>query len=924
MTTYIQKLLLLLSVLVLGVAGIATGQPGTRIKLTQLEQAPSIDGSRKGMIGLSNAAGDQRYAFYVNVADTCITYTPADTGNTTVSIFVQKCGTDSIWYIDYEGRSILLAPFGGAGSCDVDWLQISDNSCPDAITDSIYKQKYASIGARLVWPGAELLVNDSTGSAISVVQGSRNARLALYDSNSGTFTMFDHGGTAPVTYMPVGGTFTFKTVTGTPQTPIAQVNHFGINASDSTIQMFQYPRTRVDTQSVVNFLYTDPVGKIRSKPTSSFPLTGLGGIYSGSGTIPDGTEATLSTSGSFVIKNSGVSGNALEIVDNDYCSLVGPSGGTVGVDNTGAASLSGTSGGQVTALGANVLLQPNNGGPVIIGGASTVSPLRFLEPSGSGTNYSSFQAQAQAADITYILPAADGSSGQVLSTNGGGGLAWITAGGGSGTVTSFSAGNLSPLFTTSVATATTTPALTFSLSNANANTVLAGPTSGGAAAPTYRALVAADLPTGAGGVFIDGGNSFGAAGTLGTNDANALNIETNNVIRATVTGGTSTGGAWTCTDVTANTNTNTENVVTYQYNSTGTPSTNFGAGIGMYLKTSTTDNREAASMRWYWTNATEGAQAGKLGWSVGTGGAAPVERMALTSSTSGTLSIGSSSAVSITNTGITTATGYTIGGSAQTLTLSSSSASTGAIFLSSTASGVPGPGILFGNASYTSATLAKTGVRIFDSYAPTSGSGTYTGMDFTGTFNQTGGASGIIRSFYVNPTLTAVADFRSYETTVNTANAFGFYQSGANSPNYFNGKTGVGDSSPETQLDVAGTAGVVRLIGQDNTPTITVDAAQAGTGASASMTNAQSSDLAGRFSITTGTGATTGRWATITFGAAYATTPVVILGCEDADCAGTGIGMYVNVSTTAFEVFITGSPVSSTTHEFAFHIIGGK
>ncbi len=37
---------------------------------------------------------------------------------------------------------------------------------------------------------------------------------------------------------------------------------------------------------------------------------------------------------------------------------------------------------------------------------------------------------------------------------------------GSGTVTSFSAGNLSPLFTTSVATPTSTPALTFSLSTA--------------------------------------------------------------------------------------------------------------------------------------------------------------------------------------------------------------------------------------------------------------------------------------------------------------------------------------------------------------------------------------------------------------------------------------------------------------------------
>ena len=61
-------------------------------------------------------------------------------------------------------------------------------------------------------------------------------------------------------------------------------------------------------------------------------------------------------------------------------------------------------------------------------------------------------------------------------------------------VTSFSSGNLVPLFTTSVATPTTTPALSFALANAAANTVFAGP-DGGAGTPTYRALVAADIPS---------------------------------------------------------------------------------------------------------------------------------------------------------------------------------------------------------------------------------------------------------------------------------------------------------------------------------------------------------------------------------------------------------------------------------------------
>ena len=94
-----------------------------------------------------------------------------------------------------------------------------------------------------------------------------------------------------------------------------------------------------------------------------------------------------------------------------------------------------------------------------------------------------------------ILAAAivPGTSTQVLTTTGGVAV-WATPSGG-GSVTSFSSGNLSPLFTTSVATATTTPALTFTLTNQNANIVYAGPSSGSAAAPTFRSLVALDIPS---------------------------------------------------------------------------------------------------------------------------------------------------------------------------------------------------------------------------------------------------------------------------------------------------------------------------------------------------------------------------------------------------------------------------------------------
>jgi len=52
-----------------------------------------------------------------------------------------------------------------------------------------------------------------------------------------------------------------------------------------------------------------------------------------------------------------------------------------------------------------------------------------------------------------------------------------------------------------------------------------------------------------------------------------------------------------------------------------------------------------------------------------------------------------------------------------------------------------------------------------NNFSPTSGTATYRSLEITTTINQTGGANGITRGLYINPTLTAAADFRAIETT---------------------------------------------------------------------------------------------------------------------------------------------------------------
>ena len=111
--------------------------------------------------------------------------------------------------------------------------------------------------------------------------------------------------------------------------------------------------------------------------------------------------------------------------------------------------------------------------------------------------------------------------------------------------------------------------------------------------------------TGGGGDIVNGGNT--GAVVIGTNDATTLSFETNNVVRAVYTGGASTGGALTHTDVTANTNT-VESIVTHVVNSSGTAAAGFGQRQLAQLESSTTNAQDAASMDVLWTTATHASR----------------------------------------------------------------------------------------------------------------------------------------------------------------------------------------------------------------------------------------------------------------------------------------------------------------------------
>ncbi|HVU38085.1 MAG TPA: hypothetical protein VHC95_07100 [Opitutales bacterium] len=112
-------------------------------------------------------------------------------------------------------------------------------------------------------------------------------------------------------------------------------------------------------------------------------------------------------------------------------------------------------------------------------------------------------------------------------------------GGGSGTVTSVAL-SLPGIFSVSGSPVTDAGTLAATLANQNANLIFAGPSSGSAAAPTFRGLVSADIPAS---VALSGTPT---APTVGTATDSTTKIATTAFVQAAIAaaGGGGGGGAW--------------------------------------------------------------------------------------------------------------------------------------------------------------------------------------------------------------------------------------------------------------------------------------------------------------------------------------------------------------------------------------------
>jgi len=230
---------------------------------------------------------------------------------------------------------------------------------------------------------------------------------ACFDGTQGTTLTFENaGGDGTLAYNGTSFTFSKNIATSSGGTTIASTGSITLNSSgttlssNGTITLANGTATSAQLTSTANSLTS---GTAILGQSSSNSMTGriMRASYTGtsSGNALEAEITNASASGITAYFEQYGTGNALQIddVSGDTTPFIVDASGNVTV--------------------------PGN---LILGGSASASDARFMEPSGSGSNYSAFKAQAQAGDVTYTLPAADGSANQILKTNGSGTLSWTS------------------------------------------------------------------------------------------------------------------------------------------------------------------------------------------------------------------------------------------------------------------------------------------------------------------------------------------------------------------------------------------------------------------------------------------------------------------------------------------------------------------
>jgi hypothetical protein len=342
-----------------------------RTKLTGIATGAEVNQnafSNIAVSGQTTVAADAKTDTFTLVAGTGVTLT-TDAGADSITIAASGSASNSFETLAVAGQSSIVA------DSSTDTLTIAAGTgitlTTNATTDTLTITNSAT--------GANAFGNVAVSGQTTVAADSTNDTLTLAAANSNVVLTTD-AGTDTVT-VGLGTDLVVGSVTATTGNlaTLANVTCVDVTSSGSANL----------TNAVIS---------------TSLTVTSIS--FTGGGTSTIGPDNSLATDPSDLLIRS--NGNVDVVLDYD--------------DNESAQAF------RVKDGDNNIMFSVDEDGISVANGtSSTGAVIRLGEATANGTNYVGIQAPASlAANVTYTLPTADGTSGQVLSTNGSGTLSWAT------------------------------------------------------------------------------------------------------------------------------------------------------------------------------------------------------------------------------------------------------------------------------------------------------------------------------------------------------------------------------------------------------------------------------------------------------------------------------------------------------------------